>query len=977
MHYWTCFQKGIRRGSLTHNSSKPDIYKPIDRLYSKGLAFAHLNANGLLHKNRIDQLRIHLTIKPIDILAISETKTDPGIDDSDIDINGYKVYRADRLSDGGGGVAIYVRIDPNIVYKPRPDLQDNDLECLVGEIFLPKSKPILFGAFYRPPSSPVSWQHKLETMTDTITLENKETLFTGDFNVDLLKNEKNLQYLTEVYQFDQVISEATRVTDKTSTLIDHIYTTNREYGREYGVIPLGVSDHHMVYFIRKHKQPRTSHKHTEITFRSYKHFNEEAFQRDLDQVPWSVLDMDEDPNDAWSSWSTLYTEVLDRHAPLRTRRIKVDSAPWINDDILTAMQVRDEIHQQALRFKTESLWLKYRDSRNNLVSLIRQAKTDYYKNIIEQNVSDSKTLWKSLRLVLPSKIKTAAQSFLINGVLQTNPKAIAEAFNNFFVKIGESLAEAFSNDGAEFTFDDRYTNGKYTIPTIDPAFVLKELQHMKPTKATGLDGITARSLRAGAPVIYQSLTTVMNISIQSGIFINDWKCAKVIPLFKSGDQSDVSNYRPISILSVPSKILERHVHTSFYNYLESNNLITPDQSGFRPKHSCETALLKMTDDWFNGIDKGNMTGVIYIDLKKAFDTVNHDILLKKLTGYGVDTKSWDWFKSYLSNRSQLVLWSGEMSERQSVTVGVPQGSILGPLLFSLYINDLPDSVDSSVNMFADDSTIAVTGKTVAHIQNKLTNDFKQVAQWMSRNKLTLHVGKTKVQLIGTYIKVTKNTKIEVMYEGQQLEQVYTVKHLGVYIDSNLTWHDHYDAICKKISQKIGVMIRIRPYTDVEILKKVFNAIVLPHMEYACVVWGRCSNVQNNVGRICKLQKRAARVILNCRIRDISSVDLYAKMKWMPFDDRISYKRSLMMYKVVHKITPAYLHNFLPASNIHDYRTRFSKKGNVRPEKAKLKYFTRSFRHEGCLLWNELDSSLKQAESVAQFKSRYMSQYFNH
>ena len=437
MHYWTCFQKGIRRGSLTHNSSKPDIYKPIDRLYSKGLAFAHLNANGLLHKNRIDQLRIHLTNKPIDILAISETKTDPGIDDSDIDINGYKVYRADRLSDGGGGVAIYVRIDPNIVYKPRPDLQDNDLECLVGEIFLPKSKPILFGAFYRPPSSPVSWQHKLETMTDTITLENKETLFTGDFNVDLLKNEKNLQYLTEVYQFDQVISEATRVTDKTSTLIDHIYTTNREYGREYGVIPLGVSDHHMVYFIRKHKQPRTSHKHTEITFRSYKHFNEEAFQRDLDQVPWSVLDMDEDPNDAWSSWSTLYTEVLDRHAPLRTRRIKVDSAPWINDDILTAMQVRDEIHQQALRFKTESLWLKYRDSRNKLVSLIRQAKTDYYKNIIEQNVSDSKTLWKSLRLVLPSKIKTAAQSFLINGVLQTIPKVIAEAFNNFFVKIGE------------------------------------------------------------------------------------------------------------------------------------------------------------------------------------------------------------------------------------------------------------------------------------------------------------------------------------------------------------------------------------------------------------------------------------------------------------------------------------------------------------------------------------------------------------
>ncbi len=245
---------------------------------------------------------------------------------------------------------------------------------------------------------------------------------------------------------------------------------------------------------------------------------------------------------------------------------------------------------------------------------------------------------------------------------------------------------------------------------------------------------------------------------------------------------------------------------------------------------------------------------------------------------------------------------------------------------------------------------------------------------MKTNKLTLHLGKTKVQLIGSNKKVTTDTKIVIEHDGHILEQVYIVKQLGVYVDSNLTWQAHYDFICKKISQKVGVLKRIKSYVSMETLKMIYNAIVLPNMEYACIVWGRCPNIQNNVGRVCKLRKRAARVILNVKISDISSADLFKKIHWMPFSDRITFKRAIMMYKVVNKLAPTYLQHFTPI--VHRYNTRNAARGNLHTDRANLKYYTRSFKHEGSRVWNELSDHIRQAETLHQFKSRYLAQHFN-
>ncbi len=299
---------------------------------------------------------------------------------------------------------------------------------------------------------------------------------------------------------------------------------------------------------------------------------------------------------------------------------------------------------------------------------------------------------------------------------------------------------------------------------------------MSANKATGIDGITSRSLKACAPVICDSVAFIMNLSISTGIFINDWKVAKVIPLYKSGNAFVVSNYRPISILSVLSKILEWHIHITFYDYLEPNNLITIHQSGCRLKQSCDAALIKMTDEWLSNIDIGNVTRLIYIDLRKAFDIVNHHIMIQKLVAYGVAGDSWNWFCSYVDH-----CWR--------------------PLLFTLYVNDFPDFVDNAVDIYTDDSTLQAHAKDIKTVENKLTEMLAKAAEWMTKNKLTLYLGKTKEHLIGSHCRVTKNTKITVKFIVQIIEQVHSANLLGIHIDSNLTWKNTITIYVRKYPRK--------------------------------------------------------------------------------------------------------------------------------------------------------------------------------
>ena len=295
---------------------------------------------------------------------------------------------------------------------------------------------------------------------------------------------------------------------------------------------------------------------------------------------------------------------------------------------------------------------------------------------------------------------------------------------------------------------------------------------------------------------------MMNFSIKAGDVATEWKKARVTPLYKSGDAFLVNNYRPVSVLPVISKIIERHVFNSFYDYLNSNHLLTEHQSGFRPKHSCETALHNIIDNWLCNIDAGKLTGVLFIDLSKAFDTVNHDVLLKKLLSFGICQNTFNWFSSYLRNRTQCVKWKGVLSKEKNVTIGVPQGSILGPLFFILFVNDYPKCLKhSTVTIYADDTTQDVSDKSIDVIEKKLHEDLLNSMNWMSRNKLTMNLKKTQCMLIGTSQNLSKCRKLCVKVGDVLIENVKCAKLLGVNIDECLSWSVHIDVLCKKLQQK--------------------------------------------------------------------------------------------------------------------------------------------------------------------------------
>ena len=373
-----------------------------------------------------------------------------------------------------------------------------------------------------------------------------------------------------------------------------------------------------------------------------------------------------------------------------------------------------------------------------------------------------------------------------------------------------------------------------------------------------LDKISSKVLKIAAPVISDSLTYIFNQAVTLCTFSNGWKIARVIPLFKNGQRNLPGNYRPISILPALSKVMERILYTQLYEYLSVNNLLSEHQFGFRKYHSTASALLDCTNDWYINMDQKLFNLTAFIDLKKAFDTVNHEILLEKLLLLGITGRAFQLLESYLSDRSQKCEVNGFISKESKITWGVPQGSILGPLLFLLYINDLPSCLNSTKpRMFADDTNITSSGNCIDDVENAVNSDLKNLRKWLMANKLSLNVAKTEFQIIGTKqnLKNILGQKPNIHILDCPIKQVVQCKSLGVILDENLSWKSNTNAICKKISSGIYALKRIKPFVDQKTLMSVYNAIIHPYFTYCCEVWDVFGETQSM--RLQKLHNRAA------------------------------------------------------------------------------------------------------------------------
>ena len=624
------------------------------------MIIASLNVNSLLSHH--DEIALLVKEQGIHFLALNETKIDKNCSSESLHIEGYKFERLDR-NRNGGGVAFYIR--DTFKYNVRKDAPTSSLELICAEITPPKSSPFCILSWYRPPCSEINAFNSLEHVLRFFECEGKEIILLGDTNCDLLSGSKissehlvpnHVKRICDIYQsfrLEQVINEPTRETIMTSTLLDHVAVSNAINIVESGVYRVALSDHYLVYAVRKFRGTLNK-QHKVIRTRQMKEFDKELFLADLASVDWhSLLHCPADINLLVEHWTNMLAMIIQRHAPIIERRVSERYSPWITPHLKQMIRSRDKLKTVAIKKRSVILQAAYKQLRNKVNNTCKRLKREYYTEKIKASEGNLKQTWEIINKLVNQRSKTTIISSLSDGnKLILNPQDIANKMNSFFCNVGDQLSNEIpnaKNSLLEGSINVNPGDLSFLFSPILPQQVIRAMNKFKTSRSFGLDLISSYFLKLGMPILASPLSQIFNISMSQGIFPDDWKAARVAPVHKSGPTDDPSNYRPISVLPVVARLFGKLVYDQMYSYLNDNKLLYSKQSGFRSMHSVLSCLLKCTNDWYLNLDTGNFTSVTVIDLKKAFDTVNHEILLEKIYLYGIKDKEFYWFRSYLSH----------------------------------------------------------------------------------------------------------------------------------------------------------------------------------------------------------------------------------------------------------------------------------------------------------------------------------------
>ena len=593
--------------------------------------------------------------------------------------------------------------------------------------------------------------------------------------------------------------------------------------------------------------------------------NIDLLNSDLAQEGWQDVFLESDSDKAYDIFSNKLIYYCNKNIPLvKSKSRKKNKRPWITKGILQSIKTRNKLYKLAINSQCNENFVSYRKYRNKLNGLIRLSRKMYYSQKFENNKNNVNGLWDTVNDLTGKNKKDSSNIFHDNDQQLTNPNDISDAFNTYFTNIGPKLASKINNINRKnfATFLPPYFHKSLFLSPTDKYEILKIVKALKSSRSTGHDGLSVNLLQKIIVHITSPLTHIFNLSISAGKCPNSLKIAKVIPVFKKDDPSLLTNYRPISLLPSISKILEKIIYKRLYFFLNVNNLLIPNQFGFRKGYSTDYAIIQLLDKITESFaNKEHIIGV-FMDLSKAFDTIDHDILIYKLKRYGIQGIALSWIRDYLTNRKQYVLFQSSESPKSNVLCGVPQGSILGPLSFLIYINDIIYSSPLlSFILFADDTNIFYSHKNFDSLITTLNSELSKVSSWFICNKLSLNIAKTNFMLFKpSNFQNIRHNNLNIHIDGLPIIEKKATKFLGVTIDSSLSWNDHIRNIHISVSRGIGVLYRIKNLVSQKSLTILYNALILPYITYCNIVWGNCGLTKTN--SILLLQKRALRLITN-------------------------------------------------------------------------------------------------------------------
>ena len=951
----------------------------------KGLKILSLNVRSLYSKLS----ELHVRFKDFDVLCFCETWLNSSINDQMISMEGFELLRLDREKGNittkkgkpkrGGGLIVYIKTELSAFAEIVEEISSvtGNVEQLWISINKPNTKKQIVANIYRPPNGKLSdaIYEMSESMKKVRNSHSGEITILGDFNVNYnLRHTlpfKQLKDFERKFNLTQLINTSTRLGTKSNSCIDLIFTT-MDHVISSGVLDVLISDHLPVFLIKK--KSKTPSRSIPTKARSYVKYDKATFQENIKFHPkwetfWHVEE--NNPEEMWDTIFEIVKENADDQCPYKNMNFREDTPEWITKEILSEINLKDYLYRKAKKINTPTDWDIFRSKRNEVKRLLASAKENFVKNKLNELEGNPRKFWREINKISGlGKNKNKRKCTKIvdeNGNVHENVDA-ANFLNNYYVNVGPNLAKEHAKKWEKKTCEIG-VDSSFTFKWITVKEVERMVKDICLAKSSAINKLSTRLLKDAFEILCFELAYLYNSCLQQGIFPKAWGSSIVTPIPKTNkkNSSDPKDWRPISQIALPGKILEKIIHSQISYYLDVNNILSDNQYGFRKERSTSLAIFDVLKNLHENWNQKNFSGCVFIDFSRAFDSIDHTILAEKLKLYGFDENSLRFMKNYISNRTQKTIVNGCTSTSAHVTYGTAQGSILGPLIFILYVNDVFTSlkVDASIYMYADDTLIISKANDALTAANKAQKALEEMVFWCEENKLTINRGKTKFMLI-------KHTKVlcepQVMMGNYKLGTVRSYEYLGIILDDKLSMNEYLDSMWKKANAKVGILAKIRRFISEKTAMMIYKCMIRPHLDYIDFVVE--SGSADRIKKLDTLQIKAVRRIEYCMVpENKQNLDVLLE-KYKIESLQLRRKRNLV--KIMYSQSSCSQNLKVDTVKIN---LRSKKKIHMRKDFTSKTKVLNSPLYRGIKLWDSLPSDLQKEKDLRTFKKRLTTHTF--
>ena len=843
------------------------------------------------------------------------------------------------------------------------------VESIIFELIIKNFKFHLLAVYKNPNVSNEIFTQMASNTIESLNETWKESILVGDINIDMNDNDNLFdKNVCDVHALSNIITGSTCFKSMSGTLLDPVIVSNKDKFVKPFNVACGLSDfHNMVGCVTRTSFPKPHP--FKLSYRSYKTFDQIKFQKAVDSIPLSICEAFDDPDDQYWAFSHMYSEILNEHAPIKSKVVRRSKVPYMTSGLMKEIYFRNRLKNLFYQNRSSHKWELYRKQRNKVTNLRRIAIKEYFVNKCRKPNLSPRDFWGCVKPFFSKNVNQGSGNIILkeSGNVICEQSEVCNTLNNYFVTMADDIgSDQRSNQGnthnSVCTIQNivRDKNSQFNFTCVTDDYVRKKLKNIKCNKSTGFDSVPPKTVKLCFEELSKPFTFIVNSSFGSCTFPHDMKKAEVSPVFKKKCPMTKENYRPINIVSVFSKVFEAIIAEQIEHYMNAhfNDLL----GAYRKGHGCSQVLTYAVDIWKRALDRNHYVATLFMDLSRAFDSIPHVLLITKLKAYGFSENACQFMTSYLKGRQQRVKINGTFSDWAGTTKGIPQGSCLGPLLFNVFINDIFSHIKAcKIFNYADDNSLSATNEKLDIAIDHLISDTKIAIEWFQNNFMKVNPEKFQIMFISPFDTNLDMPNEITINDTCKIQPSTEVQLLGMNIDNKLNFDNHVRSLCKKASKQLKVLYRFRNVLGKKEKELLFNAFIISCFNFCPIVWNFCG--KTSIKLVEKVQEKALRFVMN----DYQSTynELLNNSKRCTLHVARLRVLAVEVFKCVHKMNPKFLNNIVVKKE-STYEFRDTLKLEV-PKFCKIKYGKNTFSYYGPHIWNQIPSSFKKEVDLCIFK----------